>query len=99
MTRHEEQLSLLLFLNSINKRVLNSLKGEFFRNAKNKYDKVLKASEAFENEVLTACDPDAKKVFDHFSFKMAEVLNVAIEHYNAGNLDVFVEYCETLKID
>lgn len=93
----EQQLMLLLFLNWITKRVLQGLKGSFFRTLKNKYNNMLKASEAFEKGALAISDESVKEIFEHYSFQMAEIMNIAIDHYHEKQLDEFIEHCKKFK--
>lgn len=97
MKNKEQQLMLIVFLNWINKRVLESLKGSFFKTAKYKFNLALKASENFQKEALGKTDDNTFAAFEHYSHKMAEVMNIAIDHYHDKKLEEFIEHCKIFK--
>ncbi len=97
MTEQEEKLNLLLFLNSVNISVLDSLEGEFFKLAKHKFKKIVNAANQFEKDVLRGCDELAQETYSIASVEVGSVLNEAIGAYNEGDLREFVEHCKNFK--
>lgn len=89
-----QNVNLLFFLNAVMGSVANSLKGEFQKTAKYKFNKVINSTNQLEKELLSQCERSAHETYNKASVGISKLLNKAIEAYNENKLEDFINHCE-----
>lgn len=96
--KNHENINLLFFINAILGSILQGLTGSFEYSAKYKFNKVVNCVNQLENEVLRNCTESAHETYADSVESISEILNVAMEVYNNGNMNKLVEYVKKFEV-